>query len=622
MKKDRSKYRIALYAAIAVALVAAGSVLRGDVLESGASSFWAPSGVWSLLPPIVAILLAFTTKNVVVSLLFGVLSGAYLLALQGGSANVGTAAIESFSIATQRMLNSAADPWNAGILLQCGAIGGLVALLARGGGVQAVAKKLARLARGPASSQIVTWILGLFVFFDDYANVQIVGPIMRPITERNRISRERLAFILDSTAAPVAGIALISTWIGTEISYIREGLATAGIENVAPYELFVQTIPYRFYNLLALFFVAVGALALREYGPMRKAELLARQGLTNDDSKTDSPAAELEAAPNQAVETESNPRRRRFELPPTSFATIPILVLIAAAFAYFYTSGRDAILTAPGLQTGDAAAVAAYEALQRPFSFNGLQAAFGEADASVAIFRAAFLAGLVALAMIVFTGKASAQESVSVWLNGVKSLAFTFVILILAWSLSSCIGKDGLGTARFLVGALSNDVPAFLLPTLIFVMASIVSFATGTSYGTMAILTPLAIPFANELAPGDFGFLIASTSAVLSGAIFGDHCSPISDTTILAATNARCGLLEHVSTQLPYALTVAAISIACFLTAGLGVSVWFVWPFALAAVVAVIMIFGKKTPSSGREDGANASASDAATTDEPKNLAS
>ena len=202
--------------------------------------------------------------------------------------------------------------------------------------------------------------------------------------------------------------------------------------------------------------------------------------------------------------------------------------------------------------------------------------------------------------MSVLSKRTSASEAVGAWLNGVKSLVFTFVILILAWSLASCIGKDGLGTAKFLVGALSNETPAFLLPSLIFVLAAIVSFSTGTSYGTMAIITPLAIPFANALAPGDYSYLVVCTSAVLTGAIFGDHSSPISDTTILSATSARCGMLEHVGTQLEYALWVGAVAVLFgFLPVGCGLSIKLALPLALLATFALLMIRGKRVPDSG-----------------------
>ena len=238
--------------------------------------------------------------------------------------------------------------------------------------------------------------------------------------------------------------------------------------------------------------------------------------------------------------------------------------------------------------------------------FNQEKSLHGRSAGCAGIFQSATLAALVSFVMSVVFGKLTASEAVSSWLSGVKSLVFTFVILILAWSLSSSIGKEGLGTAKFLVTALSNSTPSFILPTFIFILSAIVSFATGTSYGTMAIITPLAIPFANEIVPGDHAYLVAATSAVLIGAIFGDHCSPISDTTILSSNSARCGLLEHVSTQLGYALWIAAIAtVFGFLPVGFGVRLWIALPVALVVVCLLVFVGGRKVPVTVDEEPSN-----------------
>ena len=488
------------------------------------------------------------------------------------------------------MLDVVAKPGNAGILLQCGAIGGLVGLLAASGGVRAVAEQCVKLARGPIGAQLVSWLLGLFVFFDDYANVQIRGPIVRPITDRARVSREKLAFILDATAAPIAGIALISTWIGTEVAYLDSGLTDAGLSgNISAYGLFVSSIPYRFYNLLMLAFVFFSAVTLRDFGPMRKAEILARKGFLRDMNSEVISIDDALSGASDGVESGAKSLKKKSTLGTSLFAIVPLLVLIVSAFAFFYASGRTAIMAG-----GDAEKIATIQELNA----TSIREILGAADAAVSIFRAALLAGIVAFGMNVVFRKTTVSGSVNAWLAGVKSLCFTFVILILAWTLSTCINKDHLGTAQFLVGALSEGTPTFLLPTLIFVFAAVISFATGTSYGTMAIVTPLAIPFANALMPGDYPYLIACAAAVLTGAIFGDHGSPISDTTILSATSARCGMLEHVETQLPYGLFVAGIAILFgFLPVGFGVSIWVVLPVAIATTCLSLRIFGKKIPA-------------------------
>jgi len=230
-------------------------------------------GFLTLLPPLIAIVLAFVTKNVVLSLSLGVFSGTFLLQLQGK--NIFGAILNGFLDIINKVLGSLSDPWNAGIILQCMTIGGLIALVSKMGGAKAVAESLAKRAKSPTSAQIITWFLGLLVFFDDYANSLIVGPIMRPVSDKMKISREKQAFIVDSTAAPVSGIALISTWVGYEISLIKDAYTTIG-QDVNAYGVFIDTIPYRFYNILILVFIVASAIMLRDYGPMLKAEVRAR----------------------------------------------------------------------------------------------------------------------------------------------------------------------------------------------------------------------------------------------------------------------------------------------------------------------------------------------------------
>ncbi|MDD3807039.1 MAG: Na+/H+ antiporter NhaC family protein, partial [Candidatus Marinimicrobia bacterium] len=230
-------------------------------------------GVWTLIPPLVAIFLAFITRNVILSLFIGIYSGAYILLLN--TDNAFNALWKGFLRVTYEMQGSLASSWNAGIILQTLAIGGLIGVISQIGGAKAIAEALSKKAKSPRSSQFYTWCMGLFIFFDDYANALTVGPIMRPVTDRMKISREKLAFIIDSTSAPIAGIALISTWIGYELGLINNGFQSIGIEANA-YGMFIKTIPYRFYNIFILIFILVGIGLLREFGPMYKAEKRAR----------------------------------------------------------------------------------------------------------------------------------------------------------------------------------------------------------------------------------------------------------------------------------------------------------------------------------------------------------
>ena len=528
-------------------------------------------GLFTLIPPIVAIVLAFITKNVVISLFIGILSGGFILNLTGF--NVFGALTQAFLDFIDRALNSLADPWNAGIILQVLVIGGVINLVAKMGGAKAIAEALAKKAKTAKSTQLITWFLGICVFFDDYANSLIVGPIMRPVADKMKISRERLAFIIDATAAPIAGLAIISTWIGLEVSLISEGFETIGVE-ASGFGVFLQTIPYRFYNILILAFIVITTITLREFGPMRKAEIAARKS--------------KDLAGEEVVATSSH----MDELEPKEGvklsiwnAIVPIGALIISSVVAFYYSGYSTIMA------GDDTAIQAI-ITNSPLSFKAILEAFAASDASVALFQSALFASIVAIIMSVCKKIFTISEAIEAWVDGMKGLIITGVILILAWSLGSVIKE--LGTAQYLVEALNGAIPAFLLPSLIFVLGAVISFSTGTAYGTMSILMPLAIPLAYKINP-EMSFVIVSTSAVLTGAIFGDHCSPISDTTILSSMGAGCNHIDHVKTQMWYALFVAAITILFgYIPAGFGLPIYIVLPMSFVALFIGIMIFGKK----------------------------
>lgn len=532
-------------------------------------------GALTLLPPVLAIILAFTTRNVILSLFIGIYSGTFLLGILDNGIFGGI--VGGFEDIISRVINSMADSWNAGIILQVLTIGGLIALISKMGGARAVAEALAKKAKTPVSTQIITWLMGIFIFFDDYANALIVGPIMKPITDKMNISRERLAFIIDATAAPIAGLALISTWIGYEISVIKDGYAMIGIENINAYGIFVETIPYRFYNILMLAFVFLSSYLGRDFGPMLKAEKNARINGTIKNYVSENFSSEDHVAQPKEGITYS-----------VYSAIIPIGVLIVAAFVGFYYNG---------LRTLEGEVLSAVNA--SPFSLYAIRETFGASDASVVLFQAALFASVVAVIMALSKKIMSLGEALETWVNGMKPLVITCVILLLAWSLSSVI--KNLGTSTYLVSLLSNSIPKQALPGIIFVMASFIAFATGTSYGTMGILMPLCIPLANAvgltsgLAANDLhSFIVASIGAVLTGAIFGDHCSPISDTTIMSSMGAGCDHIEHVRTQLVYALSIAAISVVFgYLPAGLGMPITAILPLSLAATFLLVRFVGK-----------------------------
>lgn len=529
-------------------------------------------GWFSLVPPVVSILLAFITKNVLISLFLGIFAGAFVLHSVDGS--IFSAIVQSFLSIVEYSLTSLADRYNAGIILQVLVIGGLIALMTKMGGTKAVANALANKAKGPISAQVISWILGLLLFFDDYANALIVGPVMRPVTDEKKISREKLAFVVDATAAPVAGIALISTWVGYEVGLIQDGYEAIG-QNVNAYSIFLETIPYRFYNILMLLFVVCTALFLREFGPMLKAERRARKYDATNEEEIDPHAmsSELdEMKPAKGVKLS------------IWNAIVPVGTLIVTSLIGFYFNGYNTIMSGE-----DAALIADMQ--NSPFSFTGIQEAFGASDASVVLFQAALFASIVAMVMGVHQKAFTWGEAVDTWIGGMKSLVVTGAILLMAWSLSASI--TDLGTAQFLVSSLSDTMPAFLLPSVIFILGSVISFATGTSYGTMGILMPLAIPLAAGLS-GDPQFIVLSAGAVLTGAILGDHCSPISDTTILSSMGASVNHIDHVQTQTPYALTVGTISVLFgFLPAGLGMPIWIILPISILVTIGVVYFIGK-----------------------------
>lgn len=529
-------------------------------------------GIWTLIPPLVAIVLAFITKNVVISLFIGILSGSFLVSLSGHS--VFAAIIQAFLDFVNRALDSLADPWNAGIVLQVLAIGGVINLVAKMGGAKAIAEALAKRAKTAKSTQLIAWLLGLCVFFDDYANSLIVGPIMRPVSDKMKISREKLAFIIDATAAPVAGLAIISTWIGLEVSLIGDGFNSIGID-ASGFGVFLQTIPYRFYNILILAFIVITAITLKEFGPMRKAEIAARNKnkVVKDEIAVESSSHMDELEPKEGVKLS------------IWNAIVPIGALIISALVAFYYSGYSAIMS------GDSSSVQEIM-INSPLSFNGIMEAFAASDASLALLQSSIFSSVVAIVMGVSKKIFTLGEAIDVWIDGMKGLIITGVILILAWSLGSVIRE--LGTAYYLVDILKGTIPAFLLPSLIFVLGAVISFSTGTAYGTMSILMPLAIPLSYSINP-EMSFVVVSVSAVLTGAIFGDHCSPISDTTILSSMGAGCNHIEHVKTQMWYSLFVAAITILFgYIPAGFGLPIYVVLPISLIALFIGVQVFGKK----------------------------
>jgi len=532
-------------------------------------------GIWSLLPPLVAIVLAFKTKQVLPSLFIAIFTGATIMA--GGNVFV------AFSdTVTKYIAGSVASEWNAGIIVFDMGLGGMIGVVAASGGAKAIAEWLATKAKNAKSGMVATWAMGLLIFFDDYSNTLLVGTTMRPLTDKLRISREKLAFLTDSTAAPVASMALISTWIAYEMGLLRDAFSAIGVEaNI--YSVFIQSIPFRFYSLIMVGFVLFIAMTGRDYGPMLKAERRARyENKLVADGSTPLASKELtemeikEGIPLRAIN-----------------AIIPVLTVVVMVIVGLYISGKSSILGGENLEL--------ISRLQNsPFAFTTVRDVIGSANAAKAMMWASFSGSIVAFILVMAQGILTFEETMKAWIDGAKSLLIAIFVLVLAWGIGSMC-KD-LGTARFLVSVLAGKISAGIIPLAVFMLGCLIAFSTGTSWGTTAILMPIAVPLVFELSGGDTGTLLFATiGAVFTGAVFGDHCSPISDTTIMSSMSAASDHIDHVKTQIPYSLTVAFIAIIVgYLPAaviGLNPMISLVVGYGLA--FAVVKFVGQEVESEG-----------------------
>lgn len=514
-------------------------------------------GVLSLVTPFIAIVLSFITKQVVLSLATAVFVGATII--NGGNLFHGF-----LRTCDTYIVGTATDTWNATLLIFILSVGGLIAVMSKMGGTQAMALTLAKKAKNARNSLIITWVMGLIIFFEDMANSLIVGPTMRPVTDQQKVSREKLSYVIDSTAGPVTDMALISSWVAYEIGMIAIAFTSAGIEDGNAYGMFMKTIPYRFYNIFAVAMVIIVILLQRDYGPMYRAEKRARlTGKLYEDTAKPMMSKELDAM-NVA---EGAPLRM-------CNAIVPILTfVIVTLLAIWYTGGG----------------------LKEPLSLAGIQNAFGNSDSASSILYAVIFTSVISIGMAVVQKIMTLRECIEVWLNGCKELLLTVTILILAWSSGSVMSD--LGTGDFISGLVGNSIPGLILPAVLFLVSCCVAFSTGTSYGTTAIMIPIAFPLAMGVTGGEVDSLAVTTiAAVTCGAIFGDHCSPISDTTIMSSMGSASDLMDHVRTQIPYAVMAAIVAAAIgFVPAAAGVSPLIIIPVGIAVLVIVVRVLGKST---------------------------
>ena len=437
---------------------------------------------------------------------------------------------------------SLADPSHASILVFSALLSAMVGVISRSGGTRGIVRAVRPLATSPRRGQLATYLAGVGIFFDDYANTLIVGNTFRPITDKLRISREKLAYLVDSTAAPVVTIAFVSTWVGFEISLIQDGLRiaaeqtqepalAAALASASPFDVFLRTIPYLFYPILALVMVGLVVLTQRDFGPMHAAEVRARSGA----GVLREGARPVMSSEESGIEAKPGIAERWYN------AALPILTVVLVVLIGLYMDGRSVVGPAT------------------------LRETFGAADPFKAILWGSLAGGIVAIALATAQRILTLKEAIDGWVAGARAMTVGFVILTLAWSLGKV--TEELSTALFLTQLLEGNLAPALVPLLTFVTAAAVSFATGTAWGTMTILLPLVVPLIVSLG-GAAGFetgtggtlLISTVGSVLAGSIFGDHCSPISDTTVLSSMASGCDHMDHVRTQLPYAFVVGVVA--------------------------------------------------------------
>lgn len=494
-------------------------------------------GILSLLPPLVAILLAIRTKQVIPALFLGIWLAATMV--NGWNPFMGF-----FAMFRDMIIPNLGSPWNATVILYGAAFGGLIAMIQKTGGAFAIADSIAKKVKTARGGQLATAIFGLAIFFEDYFNALTVGSVMRPITDKLKISREKLAYIVDSTSAPICLLVPVSTWVVYVMGLIGSEFEKSGVTDAA-YLTYIKTIPYNFYSILALALVFILIFTTWEFGPMAKAEKRARDTgkVLADDA---SPPVSKEITEVMPLEG-TKPRIINI--------LIPLVVLVGLILPLFLWTGGYG---------GDV----------------GFVEAIGESSGALSILIAAVAAGFIALFMGVTQKIFSFGKAAEYYVSGIKGMVDVYIILVLAWGLGS--GANAVGTDTFVVGFAEQNLAAGLIPAVVFILGGIIAFTTGTSYGTFAILMPIAIPLAQSM---DIN-LFATIAAVLSGGIMGDHCSPISDTTVLSSTGTACDHIDHVRTQLPYALTAAAAGVVAFLLIGITDSL----PLALVASFAFMFV--------------------------------
>ena len=530
---------IAAFVAVVIFLVISAFVTTPETVQE---SFW------SLIPPVIAIILALVTKEVYSSLFIGILTGSLLYS---GFSFEGTMT----HVFSEGIIASLSDSWNVGILIFLVILGTIVQLMNRTGGSAAFGDWATRRIQTREGAQLATIGLGVLIFIDDYFNCLTVGSVMRPVTDKYKVSRAKLAYLIDATAAPVCIIAPISSWAAAVSGFVEgeNGLA-----------LFIKTIPYNYYALLTIAMMIMIVLMHINYGPMALHEYNATE---KDDIYTtpDRPYAN--------AEDESHGHHGI-----VADMLIPIFsLIICCVIGMIYTGGF--------------------------FSGTNFIDAFAGSDASVGLVLGSFCALIITMVYYLIRNSLSFEEMMGCLPDGFKQMVPAILILTLAWTLNSTTAS--LGAKEFVAGIIANNAAGFasFLPAIIFLIAVGLSFATGTSWGTFGILIPIVVACFQTTDPQ---LMIVAMSACMAGSVCGDHCSPISDTTIMSSAGAQCNHINHVSTQMPYALTCAAVSAVTYIIAGLIRNAAISLLVGFVIMLAVMFIFkvagGKKIPAPNAQD--------------------
>ncbi len=521
-------------------------------------------GWLSIVPPLLAIFLALVIRQVVTALAAGIYAGAFFIYDYDPFAAL-------LRLADTFMIDSLIDKDHMFIIVFTLLIGGVVGVISKNGGTAGLAQLITKYAKTSRSGMISSWLMGVVVFFDDYANSLIIGNMMRPITDRLRVSREKLAYIVDSTAAPIASIVLISTWIGYEVGLIEDGLRAVGSEANA-YDVFIRTIPYSFYPIAAIVFVFLTSYLRRDFGAMYKAEIRARE--TGEVAKNN---LEVKGIKDDSEVINENVPARWFN------GAIPIMVILFGTVIGLYFTGVNS-LEDQGIHV------------------YGLQEIINSSDSYSALLWSSFIACIVAIVMSISQRLLTLNESLEAWQKGVQSMMIAVIILVFAWAISSVTHQ--LYTADYLMSIISDSMDPRFLPALVFIVCALTGFSTGTSWGTMAIVMPIVIPLTHKLSmsfglpAADYNIILYGViSSVLAGSVFGDHCSPIADTTILSSLASKCNHIDHVNTQLPYAILVGFVCMVLgYIPSAFGLSPFISIGLIITTLISLLLLIGKKVP--------------------------